>query len=96
MIEAQWALLAVGISLILSLGLIAWQRSRPLESRGMIGLAATGIHLMLSLILAAAIWITVQPDRPAVFAFSVLIGYWLSLIALVVAIIRWIRSSPKG
>lgn len=88
-IGAGAVLLSMGICLLL----IRLQKNRPVEARGMAGLAATGAHLMLSLVFPAIAWVLRKPVYPLAFISSVLVFYWLSLIILVVAIIRWLRGA---
>jgi hypothetical protein len=87
---AAGVLLSLGVALA-----VIWsQGSRAVETRGMVGLAATILHLVLSLAVPLAIWAAWRPEHGAAFMLSVLVFYWLSLIILVVAIIRWLRSAP--
>jgi hypothetical protein len=87
---------AVGvlISLGISVGILWSQMWRSVETRGMVGLAVTMVHLVLSLVIPGLIWAAWRPDETLWFFLSVLVFYWVSLIILVMAIIRWLRSAP--
>ena len=87
---------AVLFSLTISLLAIRLLHDRPVADRGMVGLAATVAHLLLSLGLPGVFWILRKPVSPLAFISSVLVFYWLSLIILVVAIIRWLRGAAAG
>lgn len=93
MVEIALAGAPVLVSLAVCLLLIRMLGDRPVETRGMAGLAATVLHMALSLVLPAIVWVAARPDRPVVFALGVLAFYLISLIILVVAIIRWLQAS---
>lgn len=92
MVDVVLGAVAVLVSFAISYGIIALQRHRPAETRGMMGLAATGVHLMLSLALPAGVWMAHKPASPLMFVGSVLVFYWLSLIILTLTIVRWLRA----
>lgn len=103
MIEIAMAGASVLSSLAVCLLVMRMLWNRPLETRGMAGLGLTVLHMAFSLVIPAAGWIALRPQRPALFALSVLVFYLVSLIILVVAIIRWLQTgsvqrngSPNG
>ena len=93
MTDVMLGAVAVLLSMAACLAGLWLAKDRPVESRGMIGLAATGAHLMLSLAVPALVWIVRKPSAPLAFVISVLFFYWLSLIIMVIVIIRWIRGA---
>lgn len=88
---------AAAVLLALALSLLALRvfSSRPIESRGMIGLAISVALLLLALAFPALLWIIRPPGHPLTFVLSVLFFYWFSLIILVLTIIRWLRHGPS-
>jgi len=57
------------------------------------GLAGTVIHMFLSLLLAAVVWIGKLVVNKQMFLFMLLGFFWVSLIVLVLAMTRLVRSA---
>lgn len=91
MVEISLGIGVVLLSLALALGLLVYQQHCTPQTRGMVGLLATVIHMVATLVLAAIAWAWFRPAHVLVMALSLLVGYWVSLIFLVIAIIRWLR-----
>ena len=90
---------AVGVSLAICLAVLLLQKDRPVDSRGMVGLGCTVIHLLATLILAGCCWLAgwvPGGGSPLPFVIGLLAFYWLSLIILVLLIIRWIKGGPAA
>ena len=96
MLDAMLGAGAVLLSLAMSLALLRLQKHRAVDTRGMVGLAITVVHLFGSLALPGVIWVFFKPATQLSFILSVLVFYWLSLIFLVMAIIRWLRAAPDA
>ena len=91
--------LVVGVSLGVCLAVLLWQKDRPADGRGLVGLGCTVIHMAGTLILAGSCWWAGwlnQGGGPLPFIFGVLAFYWLSLIILVLIIVRWIKGGPAA
>ena len=95
--EMLLAAAAVGLSMAVSMWLLRLQQDKPLDRRGVTGLGVTGVHMILSLVLAALVMTSGEVGRLVTFIAGILVFYWISLIILVVAIVRWIRGdAPKN
>jgi hypothetical protein len=92
MVEVCLTVGIVTVSMLLSMAVIFAQRQSPQDSRGIVGLLATVVHMLTTLALAAGVWLLIRPPHILTFVISLLICYWVSLIFLVIAIIRYIRS----
>lgn len=57
------------------------------------GLAGTVIHMFLSLLLAAVVWIGKLVVNKQMFLFMLLGFFWVSLVVLVLAMTRLVRSA---
>lgn len=57
------------------------------------GLAGTVVHMFLTLLLAAVVWMGKMVANKQMFLFMLLAFFWVSLIVLVLAMTRLVRSA---
>ncbi len=71
---------------------VLFRKSEP-ATVSQAGLAGTVVHMFLTLLLAAVVWMGKLVAYRQMFLFLLLAFYWISLIVLVLAMTRLVRSA---
>ena len=75
------------------LPIVLLRKSKDAAVVAQAGLGGTVIHMLLTLILAAAMWSQMEVAGRKSFLFLLLAFFWVSLIVLVLAMVRLVRGA---